>query len=270
MADAAISVGQQIRAWRQTRGLSQFELASRAGFSVRHVSFVETGRSRPSREAMLALGDVLDLPFRERNRLLEAAGFARVFRETPLTADEMAHMRGMLQFIVDRHLPYAAIVLDRHWDVLLGNQAASQFFSTLVSPALSANLNVLRVTFHPEGTRRWIVNWPEVERHLLSRAELQLSSADDPVGSALLAEIRSYAGTSTVVDSHTAPRPGDLLLPIHIRMGYLDLRLFSAMMTFCRPQDVTVQELRIETFFPADQDSERCWQQNFGECAAQA
>ena len=159
MADAATSVGPQIRAWRQTRGLSQFELASRAGFSVRHVSFVETGRSRPSREAMLALGEVLDLPFRERNRLLEAAGFARVFRETPLTADEMAHIRGMLQFIVDRHLPYAAIVLDRHWDVLLANQAASQFFSTLVSPALTANLNVLRVTFHPEGTRRWIVNW---------------------------------------------------------------------------------------------------------------
>jgi len=271
MAATATSVGPRIRAWRQTRGLSQFELASRAGFSARHVSFIETGRAQPSREAVLALGEVLDLPLRERNRLLESAGFAHIFRETPLSADELTHMRGMLQFILDRHLPYAAVVLDRHWDLLLGNHAAGRFFPTLVSPALSAwNHNILRATFHPEGTRRWIVNWPEVEHHLLSRAELEFSSADDHVGSALLAEIRGYADVSTVVDSHPAPRPGDLLLPIHIRKGDLNLRLFSAIMTLCRPQDVTLQELRIETFFPADQESERCWQQNFGECAAPA
>src|SRR6202035_1486309 len=149
MADAAKSVGPRIRAWRQPRGLSQFEMASRAGFSVRHVSFIETGRSHPSREAVLALGEVLDLSLRERNRLLEAAGFAQVFRETALSADEMAHMRGVLQFILDRHLPYAAVAVDRHWNLLLGNQAASQFFTTLVSPTLSAwNHNVLRATFH--------------------------------------------------------------------------------------------------------------------------
>jgi transcriptional regulator with XRE-family HTH domain len=271
MADAATSVGPRIRAWRQTRGLSQFELASRAGFSVRHVSFVETGRAQPSREAVLALGEVLDLPLRERNRLLESAGFAQVFRETSLSASEMAHMRGVLQFILDRHLPYAAIAVDRHWNLLLGNRAAGHFFPTLVSPALNArNNNILRATFHPEGTRRWIVNWPEVERHLLSRAELEFSSADDPVGSALLAEIKGYASVSAAANSHTAPRPGDLLLPIHIRMGDLDLRLFSTIMTLGTPQDVTLQELRIETFFPTDQESERCWQQHFGRCAAQA
>ncbi len=269
MADAATSVGPRIRAWRQTRGLSQLELASRAGFSVRHVSFIETGRSCPSREAVLALGEVLDLSLRERNRLLEAAGFAHVFCETALSADEMAHMRGMLQFILDRHLPYAAIALDRQWNVLLENHAASQFFSALVSPALSAwNHNILRATFHPEGTRRWIVDWPELERHLLSRAELVLISSNDPAGCALLAEIRSYASASATAASRAAPRPGDLLLPIHIRKGDLDLRLFSAIMTLCRPHDVTLQELRIETFFPADQESERCWQQNFGECVS--
>jgi transcriptional regulator with XRE-family HTH domain len=264
MADAGTSVGPRIRVWRQTRGLSQFELASRAGFSVRHVSFIETGRAQPSREAVLALGEVLDLPCRERNRLLESAGFAHVFRETPLSADEMAHMRGMLQSILDRHLPYAAIAVDRHWNCLLSNRAASQFFPTLVSPELNArNNNILRGTFHPEGSRRWTVNWPEVEWHLLSRAERELNSAEDPIGAALLAELRSYASASTVADSHTAPRPGDLLLPIHIRMGDLDLRLFSTIMTLGTPQDVTLQELRIETFFPADQESERCWQQNF-------
>ena len=270
MADAVTSVGHRIRAWRQRRGLTQFELASRAGFSVRHISFIETGRAQPSREAVLALGEVLDLPLRERNRLLESGGFADVFRETPISADEMAHMRGMLQFILDRHLPYAAIALDRHSNLLLSNRAASQFFSTLISPALSAPTNnVLRVTFHPEGSRRWIVNWREVERHLLGRAEVDLGSAEDPVGAALLAEIRSYANASGAADPHPAPRPGDLLLPLHIRRGDVDLRLFSTIMTLCTPHDVTLQELRVETFFPADEDSERCWQQNFAERAAE-
>ena len=269
MADATTSIGPQIRGWRQTRGLSQFELASRAGFSVRHVSFIETGRANPSRAAMLALSEVLGLSLREQNRLLETAGFARVFRETPLSSDEMAHIRGKLQFILDRHLPYAAVVLDRYWNCLLMNQAATRFFKTLTSPALNdPKNNILRATFHPEGTWRWIVNWPEVERHLLSHAEVAFGSAEDSVGAALLAEIRSYASASA--GSDTAPHPGDLLLPIHLRMGGLDLRLFSTIMTLCRPQDVTLQELRIETWFPADQSSERCWLQHFALTGAQA
>lgn len=219
---------------------------------------------------MLALGEVLDLPFREQNRLLEAAGFARVFRETPLSAHQMAHMRGMLQFILDRHLPYAAIVVDRHWNCLLSNEAATRFFSKLIAPALASQNNVLRSTFHPEGSRRWIVNWPEVERHHLSRAELEFGSAEDSVGAALLSEIRSYTNASTGVHAHTAPHPGNLLLPLHIRMGELDLRLFTTIMTLGTPQDITLQELRIETFFPADPESERCWQQQFVESSAQA
>lgn len=264
MADATKSVGPQIRAWRQTRGLSQFELANRAGFSVRHVSFVETGRARPSRDALLALGEVLDLSFRERNRLLEAAGFAHVFHETPMSAEEMAHIRGMLQFILDRHLPYAAVVLDRHWNLLMGNRVANQFFIKLVSPALYANgQNILRLTFHPEGTCRWIVNWREVGSYLLSRAELVLGSVDDSTGAALLKEIKNHPSALAAPGSEKVPRFGDLLLPIHIQMGDLDMRLFSTIMTLCRPQDVTLQELRIETWFPADKESERCWQKNF-------
>jgi transcriptional regulator with XRE-family HTH domain len=266
-----MSVGPQIRSWRQTRGLSQFELASRAGFSVRHVSFIETGRANPSREAVLALTEVLGLTLRERNRLLEAAGFARDFRETPLTADEMAHMRGMLQFILDRHLPYAAVVLDRYWNCLLRNRAASEFFETFTSPASrSLHDNILRVTFHPHGTWRWIVNWPEVEWYLLSRAEQELNAGCDPAGGALLAEIKSYVRAPNAAGSRPTPRPGDILLPLHIRKGDLDLRLFSTIMTLCRPQDVTLQELRIETWFPADEASERCWREHFAECAVMA
>ncbi len=269
MADAAISFGPQIRAWRETRGLSQFELASRAGFSTRHVSFIETGKAQPSREAVLALGEVLGVPLREQNRLLEVAGFARVFRETPLSADQMAHMRGMLQFILDRHLPYAAIVVDRQWNCLLANEATGRFFSPLTSPALASETNVLRSTFHPEGSRRWIVNWPEVERQLLSLAELELGSAGDSAGAALLAELRSFADKSTKANSHKASQSGDLLLPIHFRTGDIDLRLFTTIMTLGTPQDITLQELRIETFFPADQESERCWRQKFGDCAVE-
>jgi transcriptional regulator with XRE-family HTH domain len=267
MSGAVIPVGPRLRGWRQTRGLSQFELASRAGFSVRHVSFIETGRCHPSREAVLALAEVLDLPLRERNHVLEAAGFARVFHETPLTADEMAHMRGMLQFILDRHLPYAAVVLNRHSTCLLGNEAAARFLPMLVAPSLvTEHCNHYLITFHPEGSRRWIVNWPEVELDLLSRAERELNSADDPAGAQLLEEIRSYASVS-VADSPAGLNSSGLLLPIHIRKGDFDVRLFSGIMTLGTPHDVTLQELRIETFFPADEDSERCWRQHFGDCA---
>ena len=149
----------------------------------------------------------------------------------------------------------------------------ANFSPALISPELSLShdkLNVLRTTFHPEGSRRWIVNWPEVERHLLMGAELDFSSAEDAVGAALLAEIRNYTNSSEVPDSRTALRPSDLLLPIHIRTADFDLRLFSTIMTLCRPHDVTLQELRVETWFPADQDSERCWRQNFGGSAPQA
>jgi transcriptional regulator with XRE-family HTH domain len=258
-ASGAASYGSRVRAWRHARGLSQIDLATRAGFSTRHVSFVETGRTRPSRETVLVLAEALDVPLRERNLLLEAAGFARVFRETALTSEEMAHVRGVLQFILDRHLPYPALVLDRHSTCLQGNRAASQLMSMLVAPSLVAKgTNQLRAVFHPEGVRRSIVNWPEVESFLLRRAERELGGDDDPVGTELLAEIRGYAG-GPARNSSTPLRATDLLLPIHIRKGDIDLRLFSTIMTLGTPQDVTLQELRIETFFPADEQSERCW-----------
>jgi len=184
-------VGPRVRAWREARGLSQFELAMRSGFSNRHVSFIETGRTRPSREAVLALAEALDLPLRERNRLLEAAGFAHLFRETPLTAEEMAQVRAMLQLILDRQLPYAAIVLDPHSTCIQGNHASGRLLGMLAAPPLlTKGANMLRVIFHPDGVRRWIVNWREVETHLLRRAERELGGSDDRAGGELLAELR--------------------------------------------------------------------------------
>jgi transcriptional regulator with XRE-family HTH domain len=261
------SVGRIVRAWRQARGLSQLALAIDAGFSSRHISFIETGRTHPSREALLALAEVLDVPLRERNGLLEAAGFARMYAETPLASEQMAHVRGVLQFILDRHLPYAALVLDRHSTCLLGNGASGRLLSMLIQPPLlSEGANLLRVIFHPDGVRRWIVNWAEVERHLLDRAERELGAVtNDVVGAQLLAEVRGYVGSSTPGRPSSQLRATDLLLPIHIRTPDLELRLFSTIMTLGTPRDVTLQELRVETFFPADEASERCWTAMFVE-----
>jgi len=252
---AAGPLGQLLRHWRAARGMSQMDVALRAGFSTRHISFIETGRTQPSRHALVAIAETLDVPLRERNRLLEAAGYAGLYRQTPLAATEMDHVRGVLQFILDRHEPHAAVVLDRYANCVMGNASSMQLLGGLVDPSLlGAEVNLLRATFHPLGLRRWIVNWNEVSHHLLARAERELSELkNDDVGVALLEEIRGYAGTST--PQPRGPLAFDLMLPVHIRTESIDVRLFSTIMTLGTPQDVTLQELRIETFFPADDRS---------------
>ena len=246
--------------------MSQLDLAMHAGFSARHVSFIETGRTQPSRQALLVLAETLEVPLRERNRLLEAGGYAHVYGHTPLAADEMSHVRGVLQFILDRHKPYAAVVLDRYANCLMGNGASDRFVGAIVDPSLiTGHMNYLRITFHPLGARRFIVNWDEVSRHLLARAERELGRAnDDEVAAALLAEVRAYA-TPATHERRPTVTAGDLLMPIHIRKGDVELRMFSTIMTLGTPQDVTLQELRIETFFPAEPASERSWLTLIGE-----
>lgn len=250
------SLGALLREWRAARGLSQLDLALRAGFSARHLSFIETGRARPSRQTLLALAETLDVPLRERNRLLEAGGFAPIYRHTPLAADEMRHVRGVLQYILDRHEPYGAVVLDRYSNLMMTNEAASRLLGGLLDPSLLAGTpNLLRAIFHPLGLRTSIVNWDEVSAHLLGRAQRELAAAGDGEGHALLTELQGYAGAQR---PHTLVPigPADLLLPVHIRKGDLEVRLFSTIMTLGTPQDVTLQELRVETFFPADPASE--------------
>lgn len=249
-------VGPLLREWRAVRGLSQLDLAMRAGFSTRHLSFIETGRTQPSRQALLVLAETLEVPLRERNRLLEAGGFAHVYRHTPLAADEMRHVRSVLQFIIDRHEPYGAVVLDRYSNLVMANAAATRFQGALIDPSLLRGVpNVMRMVFHPLGLRPCIVNWDEVARHLLSRAERELGELrDDQAATELLAELRGYAGTSRH-HPPTSIAAADILLPVHLRKGDLDLRLFSTIMPLGTPQDVTLQELRVETFFPADEES---------------
>src|SRR5262245_23959894 len=255
------ALGPLLREWRASRGMSQLDLALRAGFSSRHVSFIETGRTHPSRQALVDLAEALDVPLRERNRLLEAGGFAPLYRHTPMAADEMAHVRGVLQFILDRHNPYAAIVLDRYSNCLMGNPSADRLVRRLVDSSLiTEHANHLRMVFHPLGARRWIVNWDEVARHLLARAEREFSeSKDDEQATALLRELRQYGGSSSHRARDLAFRPADLLLPIHLKKDDLEVRLVSTIMTLGTPRDLTLQELRLETFFPADAESEACW-----------
>jgi len=266
------SVGRLLRDWRASRGVSQLDLAMHAGFSARHVSFIETGRTQPSRQALLVLAESLEIPLRDRNRLLEAAGYAHVYRQTSLAADEMTHIRGVLQFILERHMPYGAVVQDRYSTCLMSNSAAAHLVALIVDPSLiSEHSNYLRVTFHPLGARRWIVNWEEVSRHLLGRADRELGAiAGDPIAAALLEELHDYAGPPSHRRSSIGAGVADLLLPIHIKKGDLELRLFSTVMTLGTPQDVTLQELRIETFFPADAASERTWKQQVAIDAAVA
>src|SRR5918999_2372841 len=251
------TVGHLLREWRSSRGMSQLDLAMQAGFSARHVSFIETGRTHPSRQALLVLAETLEVPLRERNRLLEAGGYAHIYRKTPLAAEEMAHIRGVLQFILDRHKPYAAIVLDRYANCMMGNGASEQLVTALVdSSLLTEHMNHLRLLFHPLGVRRWIVNWDDVSRTMLSRAERELGESKDDEAKALLSELHNYTGCSPRQHVSSPLSATDLLLPIHIRRDDLELRLFSTIMTLGTPQDVTLQELRIETFFPADSASE--------------
>ena len=230
-----------------------------AGFSARHISFIETGRAQPSRDALLALAESLEVPLRERNRLLTAGGFAHVYKETQLAAADMAQVRHVLQFILDRHMPYGALVLDRLSSCLMGNAASGRLLAAVADPSLlTPNANMLRIVFHPLGVRRFIVNWPDVARVLLDRAERELTAANDEPAAALLREIREHA--------KDVPKPAtrrlqsdDVLLPVHIRRDTVELRLFSTIMTIGTPQDITLQELRIETFFPADAASEQTW-----------
>jgi transcriptional regulator with XRE-family HTH domain len=240
--------------------MSQLDLAMHAGFSARHVSFIETGRTQPSRQALLVLAETLEVPLRERNRLLEAGGYAHIYRQTPLAAEEMAHIRSVLQFILDRHNPYAAVVLDRYSNCLMGNCVSEELLAALVDSSLLAErMNHLRLLFHPLGVRRWIVNWDEVSRRILARAERELGESKDDDATALLSELHGYMGSPPRQRSSSALNVADLLLPIHIRRDDLELRLFSTIMTLGTPQDVTLQELRIETFFPADEASEHAW-----------
>lgn len=242
------------------RGASQLDLATRADVSPRHVSFVETGRSKPSREMVLALASALDVPLRERNALLLAAGFAPIYRETRLDAPELEPARRALDLILQHQEPYPAVVLDRQWNILLTNDAAARLFGLLLEgqPSVPGSPNVIRTVFHPHGIRPWITNWEEVAETLVQRVHREaVGGIPDVETKRLLGEVLTYPDVperwrTADVESPLAP-----IVPLSFARGRYEARYFSAVTTLGTPQDVTLQELRVECFFPADRETER-------------
>jgi transcriptional regulator with XRE-family HTH domain len=247
--------GLLLREWRVRRSLSQLDLAVEAGVSPRHLSFIETGRAQPSREMVLLLARVLDVPLRDRNDLLTAAGYAPVYRATDLEAPAMTQARRALDFILRQQEPHPAILIDRHWNILKANDGTALLVERLLDPAATAELgsNAMRLMFHPRGFRPHITNWDAMAAALIQWLHRDvLSGFADVETRQLLEELLSYPDVPPRwrrldLDVSTAP-----FLPIEFRVGNSELRYFSTLTSLGTPHDITLQELRIKAFFPAD------------------
>ncbi|MEO6713851.1 MAG: helix-turn-helix transcriptional regulator [Mycobacteriales bacterium] len=245
------SVGTLIREWRGTRRLSQLELALEADISTRHLSFVETGRSMPSREMVLLLADRLDVPLRARNQLLLAGGYAPVYPESALDSAPMSVVRAALRRLLAGHDPYPAAVVDRFWNLVDSNESAAILTAGVSAELLTPPANVLRITLHPEGLAPRIVNFGETRSHLLGRLRRQVSVSNDAGLAELYAELAGYPCGDHVPEVEV-PGPGDVVIPLRLRFEGHQLSFLSTIATFGTPLDVTAAELIIESFYPAD------------------
>ena len=254
-------VGNLLRAWRQRRRMSQLALAMEAEISTRHLSFVETGRAQPSREMLLHLAESLGVPLRERNVLLTAAGYAPVFAERPLDDPALAAARRAVDLVLAGHEPFPALAVDRHWTLVAANQAVMRVMGDVTPALLQPPVNVLRLTLHPEGLASRIVNLAEWRGHLLARLRQQVELSADPVLGELLRELSAYRVDRMSEDGARPMRPqqmghersdGDIVVPFQLQTAIGVLTFFSTTMVFGTPVDITLAELAIESFFPAD------------------
>ena len=255
--------GKLLRSWRLTRRASQLELGMEAGVSARHISFIETGRANPSQEMVIILATVLDVPLRERNLLLHAAGYAPLYSETSLDDPQMAQVRRALELILENQEPFGAVVFDRHWDVVMVNAAYVRFTSILLGSSHNAAAplrvispprpNLLHMLFDPAGWRPFITNWDVVARSLISRVHREIVLERDPATHELLSAILAYPGVPKRWSEPNFESPQDVIIPIEMRFGDQTLRFISTIATLGSPHDITLQELRIETFHPADE-----------------
>lgn len=259
---ATIAVGPLLRQWRTSRGLSQLALAEQAEVSTRHISYVENGRAQPSRQMVLVLASALDIPLRERNSLLTAAGFAPVYRETELAKPPMAHVRKALNFILDRQDPFPATVVNRGWDLVMTNGGAKRWLAAFpvdLDALGPVARNAMHLLFHPEGLRQYVVNWGEVSRVVMAR--LQREANDDvlreDVGP-LVEALHRYPDMPKRSSVISAADENRVLIPMHTRHKGNELRLFTTITSLGTPLDITAQELRIECYYPAD-DATEAW-----------
>jgi len=265
LPEGASSAGALLREWRQRRNLSQLELALRSAVSARHLSFIETGRARPSREMVLHLADRLDVPLRDRNRLLLAAGFAPVFGEHSLEESEMAPVRQALERFLLAHEPYPALAVDRHWNVLAANRGVA-YVNRDVAPELRRPpANALRIALHPEGLASRISNLSNWSSYLLARLRREIEATGDRELESLYEELVAYPGTTTEFDPEGPLNSNDVLFMQELRLDDRDLALFCTLTTFGTPRDLTLAELSIVSFYPANAQTAEALRAAVGE-----
>lgn len=243
--------GTQLRTWRGRRRMTQLDLSLASGVSTRHLSFLETGRSQPSRDMVLELAERLEVPLRERNTLLTSAGYAPAYPRRDLDAPELAAIRQAVEHVLRGHEPYPAIAVDRAWDVVSLNRPAGLFLEGVAPHVLEPAPNSYRISLHPDGLAPRIANLPELAHHLLGRLRHDAEVSGDPALAALLDEVSAYPTVSTL--RKPAPTRGEVVVPVRLRHPLGELSLFTTVATFGTPVDVTVAELALETFFPTDE-----------------
>ncbi len=261
------SFGTMLKQWRERRSLSQLDLALTSQVSQRHISFLESGRAKPSQEMVLQLATVLEIPLRHQNLMLSAAGFAPIHAETDLSAPEMTSICKAIDFILRQQEPYPAIVIDRYWNLLLTNKGATRLLNTFIDPdklqtlfCIDGKINLMRVMFDPQGLRPFIANWEVCVGHLLQRVHREANSCiENEQYTLLFNELIIYPGVSELWNTSSLSAQNTLLLTTHFKHNDLNLQFFSTIATLGTPYDITLQEIRIECLFPADEATEQKW-----------
>jgi transcriptional regulator with XRE-family HTH domain len=251
MMSGSASIGTHLRQWRQRRRMSQLALACEAEISTRHLSFLETGRSAPSREMVLHLAEQLDVPLRDRNMLLVCAGFAPVFPERSLDDPVLQPARQAIEQVLAGHEPYPALAIDRHWTLVSSNHAVLRLLAGIDQELLKPPVNVMRLSLHPAGLAPRTANLSEWRAHLFARLRRQIDLTADPEIVALLQELRTWPGGEGPPPRHASDHVAAVVpFQLHTEAGLLSF--FSTTMMFGTPVDITLSELAIESFFPAD------------------
>ena len=253
-ASATKPVGDLLREWRQRRRMSQLDFAGDAEISTRHLSFLETGRSQPSREMILRLAERLDIPLRERNLLLVAAGYAPLFPERKLDDPTLAAQRRAVEIVLKGHEPFPALAIDRHWTMIAANGAVRPLLAGVTAELLQPPVNVLRLSLHPNGLAPRIENLSEWCTHLFDRLRRQIDLTADPTLITLLEELRGYPSPPGARKNPAADYAG-VVVPLRLRTDAGTLSFFSTTTVFGTPVDIMLSELAIESFFPADADT---------------
>jgi len=261
MTEKKQTAGSLLKIWRERRRKSQLDLALDAEISTRHLSFVETGRARPSREMILLLAEHLEVPLRERNKILIVAGFAPVYSEKSFDDVSLSAARRAIGLILKGHEPFPALAVDRHWNMVAANKTMSLLLTEISPELLEPPVNVLRLSLHPEGLARRIVNLHEWREHLLLRLKKQVADTADLGLEELLKELSGYKITGRRGSEKLSKNEAGIVVPLKIESKFGTLSFISTTTVFGTPVDVTVSEIALETFFPADEQTSRIFRE---------